>query len=441
MAVLRYAEGIRTRHFLTYLFSVLIASGYAGSIAVLQPALLTLVGVPQEEQGNITGLLAAMQEIILIILLGVVGAISDRTGRKATYVFGFLVTSAGFYLYPYARSVEELFAYRAIIAVGSAAMLGMMVTVVADYCSNDTRGKANGFQGAVATLGAAIPMVFAALPSVFVEQGQTQLEAQHSTFGVAAAMGILGAVVVLFGLAPKSTQPVPGSRESLLRIVSVGARAVRDRGVALSYGAAFISRGDLAVTGAFLNLWLIQYGTGQLGLSFSDAMAQLALPAIGFILLGAVVGSLLMGVFADIISKAAAVTTASGLAASVYMSMFFVSDPSAAWVKGLLFLMGIAEISAFVSSQALVGQQAEPRHRGTVIGFFGVAGAIGILVATTGGGIVFDRMGPSAPFVIFGALNFVVFVWGLAVFRRVRVPEWSRREAADQAVSATVSTA
>jgi MFS family permease len=441
MGVLRYAEGIKTRHFLTYLFSVLIASGYAGSIAVLQPALLTLIGVPQEEQGSITGMLAAMQEVILIALLGVIGAISDRAGRKATYVFGFLVTSAGFYLYPHAGSVPELFAYRAIIAVGSAAMLGMMVTVVADYCSNDTRGKANGFQGAVATLGAAIPMVFAALPSVFVEQGQTQLEAQYSTFGVAAVMGVIGAVVALAGLAPRSTQPTPPDRESLLRILSDGARAVRDRGVALSYGAAFISRGDLAVTGAFLNLWLIQYGTVQLGLSFSDAMAELAFPAIGFILLGAVVGSLLMGAFADIISKAAAVTTAAGLAAAVYMSMFFVVDPTAAWVKGLLFFMGVAEISAFVSSQALVGQQAEPRHRGTVIGFFGVAGAIGILVATTGGGMVFDRIGPSAPFVIFGALNLVVFAWGLAVFRRIRVPEWSRGGVQNQAESAALSTA
>ncbi|MDH3621275.1 MAG: MFS transporter [Gammaproteobacteria bacterium] len=425
MSILHYAAGIKTRHYVTYLIAVLISSGYAGSIAVMQPALLTIIGVPAEEQGSVTGMLAALQEVILIVLLGLVGAMSDRIGRKAVYAFGFLATSLGFYLYPHAVSVSELFVYRAIIAVGTAAMLGMMVTVVADYCTNETRGKANGFQGAVATVGAAIPMVFATLPQVFVGQGQTQIQAQHSTYGVAAAMGILGAVVVLIGLAAKSTQPMAGRRESFAHIVSEGFKAVRDKGVALSYGAAFISRGDLAVTGAFLNLWLIQYGTTRLGLSLSEAMAQLAFPAIGFILLGAIVGSIVMGIFADIISKAAAVTTASGLAAAVYMSMFFVSDPTVGWVKGLLFVMGVAEISAFVSSQALVGQQAEPHHRGTTIGFFGVAGAIGILVATTGGGVVFDAIGPSAPFVIFGTLNLVVFLWGLAVFKQIRVPSWS----------------
>ena len=59
-------------------------------------------------------------------------------------------------------------------------------------------------------------------------------------------------------------------------------------------------------------------------------------------------------------------------------------------MKGLLFVMGVAEISAFVSSQALVGEQAQSRTpRYAVLGFFGVAGAFGILIGTSGGGILF----------------------------------------------------
>jgi len=425
MVLLNFAPGIRRRHFAAYLVAVLISSGYAGSIAVMQPGLLHLMGIPAEEQGSLTGMLAATQEVILIALLGFVGAVSDKVGRKAVYVFGFLATSLGFYLYPRSDSILELFAYRSIIAVGTAAMLGMMVTVVADYCTNDTRGKANGLQGFVATIGAAIPMVFAFLPRVFVASGQAEIQAQYSTFAVAAALGVIGAIVAFAGLAPGSTQPAPTGRDSLMRVLVDGMHAAKDRGVALSYGAAFISRGDLAVTGAFLNLWLIQYGATQLGLSLSESMAQLIGPAIGAVLLGALAGSLVMGFVADRITKAAAVTVASGLAALVYMSMFLVDDPSAGWVKGLLFVMGVAEIGAFVSSQALVGQQAEPHHRGTVIGFFGVAGAVGILVATTGGGVVFDAIGPSAPFVIFGALNLVVFLWGLVVYRSIRIPDWA----------------
>ena len=60
--------------------------------------------------------------------------------------------------------------------------------------------------------------------------------------------------------------------------------------------------------------------------------------------------------------------------------------PTETWVFGLLAVMGVAEISAFVSSQALVGQQAPAEHRSALIGFFGVAGAFGILIGTVGGG-------------------------------------------------------
>ena len=214
------------------------------------------------------------------------------------------------------------------------------------------------------------------------------------------------------------------ARESIARILLDGAKAARDKGIALSYGAAFISRGDLAVTGAFLGLWLVQFGMQNHGMTPSEALAALVMPAILAVVSGAMVGSILMGILADRISRAAAIPVASGLAAAVYMSIFFVDDPTAGWVKILLFIMGVAEISAFVSSQALVGQQAEPQHRGAIMGFFGVAGAFGILIGTKGGGVLFDAYGPSTPFVVFGALNLVVFFWGLLVFRHVRVPDW-----------------
>jgi len=418
------SPGITGTHLRAYLYAVLIASAYAGALATLQPGVLQIMGVPFQEQGNLTGNLAAMQEILFIVLLGLIGAVSDRVGRKSVYVFGLFTTSLGFALYPHASSIAELVVYRVIVAVGSAAMLGMMVTVIADYSTNRTRGKANGVQGFIATLGAFIPPFLAALPAQFVSKGYDEVAAQQLTFAVAAALGVSAGIVALAGLAPKATQLSASARESIARILLDGAKAARDRGVALSYGAAFISRGDLAVTGAFLGLWLVQHGMRTQGMTPSEAMFALVMPAILFVVSGALVGSILMGILADRISRAAAIPVASGLAAAVYMSIFFVSDPTADWVKGLLFVMGVAEISAFVSSQALVGQQAEPRHRGAIMGFFGVAGAIGILIATKGGGILFDTYGPSTPFVVFGSLNLVVFVWGLLVFRSIRVPHW-----------------
>lgn len=409
------SEGVDRRHLLAYLFAAFVSSSYAGALSMLQPGLLQVMGIERASQATLTGNLAALQEIILILFLGPVGALADRYGRKPVYVFGLLMTALGFVLYPRADSITMLVVYRVILAFGSAAMIGMMVTVIADYTQDSTRGKANGLQALIATLGAFIPPALGALPQVFSKQGYDQLAAQQMTFSIAGSLGVVGAVVVIIGLAPHAGRAGHEAKESIATMMREGFKASRDPGIALSYGAAFISRGDLAVTGAFLSLWLVQFGTGELGLQPSEAMFELAVPRVLTVVSGALVGSLLMGYISDRVSRVTAVTLASGLAAAVYLSIFFVEDPTAPWVLGLLAVMGVAEISAFVSSQALVGERADANRRGAIIGLFGVAGAVGILVGTSGGGWLFASYGPSTPFVLFGLLNGVVFLWSLKV--------------------------
>ena len=409
------SEGVKRRHLLAYFFAAFISSSYAGALAMLQPGLLQVMGIDRAAQATLTGNLSALQEIILILFFGPVGALADRYGRKPVYVFGLLMTALGFSLYPHADSMTELVLYRIIIAFGSAAMIGMMVTVIADYTRDNTRGKANGLQALIATLGAFLPPALGALPQLFANQGYDQLAAQQMTFAIAGSLGVVGALVVMVGLAPHVGRASQEVRESIATMMREGLRASRNQGIALSYGAAFISRGDLAVTGAFLSLWLVQFGTGELGLEPSEAMFELAVPRVMTVVTGALVGSLLMGYINDRVTRVTAVTLASGLAALVYLSIFFVDDPTAPWVLGLLAMMGVAEISAFVSSQALVGERAEPTRRGAIIGLFGVAGAIGILVGTAGGGWLFAQFGPSTPFVLFGCLNGLVCLWSLRV--------------------------
>lgn len=409
------SEGVKRRHLLAYFFAAFVSSSYAGALAMLQPGLLQVMAIPHAQQAMLTGNLSAMQEVILILLMGVMGALADRHGRKPVYIFGLLATALGFTLYPHASSITELVLYRIIIAFGSAAMIGMMVTVIADYSQDSTRGKANGLQGLIATLGAFLPPLLGALPKVFVGQGFDELAAQQATFATAGCLGVIGALVVALGLAPHVGKVSHAAKESIFTILRQGAKASKDPGIALSYGAAFISRGDLAVTGAFISLWLVQFGTGVMGLTPSESMFQLAVPRVMAVVSGALVGSLLMGYISDKVSRITAVSIAAGLASVVYLAVFLVEDPTAPWVMLLLGVMGVAEISAFVSSQALVGERAPAARRGAIIGLFGVSGAIGILIGAAGGGWLFANIGPSAPFVLFGILNGVVFFWSLKV--------------------------
>ena len=167
-----------------------------------------------------------------------------------------------------------------------------------------------------------------------------------------------------------------------------------------------------------MSLWLVQFGTGVLGMPASKAMYELAVPRVLAVVTGAMVGALAMGYVSDRVRRVTAVSLASGLAAIVYLAVFLVDDPTAPWVFALLAVMGVAEISAFVSSQALVGERARAERRGAIIGLFGVSGAVGILIGTAGGGWLFANIGPTAPFVLFGLLNAFVFVWSLRVRRK-----------------------
>lgn len=410
---LTLAPNVRGRHMLAYLAVALITSGYFGGMAMLQPGVFALMGIEQAEQGALAGQLGAIQELTFIVLAGVFGVLSERYGRRLIYTAGLCIAAIGYVLFPHAENATELMLFRFIFGVGGAALVAMLVTVISDYASAEHRGKANGVQGFVVVLGAFIPLIAAMMPKVFVARGQGELEAQQSTFMLMGVLGVVGALVAAVGLKGGAAHR-PGDSASFARMVREGLSAARSPRVALSYGAAFISRGDLAVTGAFMMLWATQSAQNELQLSVAEAQG-VAGALVGMTILGALVGSVLMGFLADRISRVMAVVLSSGLAAAVYLGVFFLESPLVGSAKGLLFVMGVAELSAFVSSQALVGQAAPAEQRGTVVGFFGAAGAMGMLVGTFFGGKLFQTVGPTAPFVLFGALNLVVFLWALRV--------------------------
>lgn len=414
---IRLVPGVRPANLWSYLLVAAISSAYASGLAVLQPGLLHALDISPGDQALLTGGLAALQELVFLALLGPIGALADRVGRRRVYALGLLLAGVGYTLYGQSGSVAELLIWRVVVAVGCAAVVGMMVTVIADYPEEADRGKANGLQGLVATLGAFIPPLLLPLPALFIQFGFGELAAQQAAWAAGGALGVFAAAVAATGLSAQVGRVARETPVPLRHTLREAAASARNPAIALAFAAAFTSRGVLAVTGAFMSLWLVQHGTGNLGLSASEAMNSLAMPRVLTIVSGALVGALLMGLISDRLDRVTAVALAAGLTALVYGALFWVTDPSAAWVYPLLAMMGVAEIGAFISSQALIGQQAPPALRGAVIGFFGMAGALGILVGTSLGGLLFRSFSPSSPFVMFALFNLAVCAWALRLRR------------------------
>ena len=62
-------------------------------------------------------------------------------------------------------------------------------------------------------------------------------------------------------------------------------------------------------------------------------------------------------------------------------------------MMGVMVLIGMGQVSGVITSQVLIQQQAPAAQRGSIIGLFGLAGAVGILFCSYLGGMLFDDFG------------------------------------------------
>ncbi|MFQ5635651.1 MAG: MFS transporter, partial [Gammaproteobacteria bacterium] len=337
---------------------------------------------------------------------------------RPVYILGIFFVGLGYGLMSFATSVAELLAYRLIFAFGMAATAGTMATLTSDYPREDSRGLMIGITSIFNTLGAMfIAGVVARIPSVLAEQGYAAVTGGKVMYLVAALLCMTTAVVAHFGLAP-GTPVERNKRPPTGTLMRSGIKAVANPRIALAYAGSFAARSDLVIKGVFFSLWAIQDGYSQ-GLNPGQSMAQFGVMVI--IMSGAsIVTAPLFGWFIDRVNRVTALIVALCFASFGYLSMGIITSPLDFAMVPFFIIISWGSSFMMKASLSLVGQEAPRSERGSVLAMFGMCGAVGILIFTKWGGVLFDAWGPWAPFVIAGLYQVLLLL--AAVIIRVVAP-------------------
>jgi MFS family permease len=408
----RLQPGVTTRHVVCYLYAATISIALFTYLMSLTPYILTVnLGIPKEEHGRVIGNLQFLQEIVVIVSIGWWGALSDRFGRRAIYILGFLIMAFAYGIYAFATSLPQLFMFRVVFALAIASTTTSLAAILADYPMNESRGKMTGIAFFLNGLGAAASFgALSQLPSVYQGQGIDEIWAVRYAYLTVAAIAFSGSIVMA-GLRP-GRPPGVKPKTPILKLLREGIAAARIPRVSISYLAAFAARADMAIVTLFMVLWVVQAG-GEAGMTAAEAQGKAGL-MVAVYSMAALVWAPVCGIVADKIDRLTLTVIAFTLAAIGYGWLGMSGDVlSFAGMIPALIMAGIGQSSTAMSITVLLGEACPEDIRGSVFGVQSFFGAVGILAISWGGGQLFDLVEPGAPFIAVAVANALVFLVAL----------------------------
>jgi MFS family permease len=414
-----HAPGIERSNFYALLGTAFFSIGLLTLVGNLRPYLFnSMLAIPDDIQGRVSASMDVVSEIPALLLSGLIGAASDRLGRRVIYGMGFLILAIGYGLFPFARFDWTLYAMIFITACGASLIAAMLSAVIADYPQETSRGKLVGICFFLNGLGVASLVGLASqLPKFFLAQGMTPMEAGRAAYWAVAALCLIPMVIVLRGL-PRRAPGQLEEREPLLATLRVGIAAARDLRVRLAYASATVSRASLSIISAFFFLWMVHAGKEQ-GMTPAEAM-QRSGGIFVVIQITATLWAVTVIAFIDRIDRTLFMAVASALACFGYVWFGLQDDPFRPAMYVAAVFLGVGEMSGILASQALVGQVAPERGRGAVIGVFTLCGSVGIFLAAIVGGTLFDVWRPSAPYILTGCMSGLLCLMAVYTYRASR---------------------
>jgi multidrug resistance protein len=316
---------------------------------------------------TVIGVLFASFAVTVLLTAVPMGAVSDRTGRRAPLVGGLLLLAGSSALFAYAPALPWLFAAR--LAQGAADAITWVVgfALVADLYAADERGRMMGIVMSGSTIGF---LVGPTIGGWLYQAGGPEMP-----YLVIAGLSLVCAAgLMAIRLAPPAARP---------QAAPLG-RLLTKRAVAACAAAVVVGGGTIAMLEPVLSLYLADIGLGpaQIGLVFGA---------------GAAVAALLHPLFGRLADRwGGRRLTLSGLAAIGAML------PILGFITGLAngmvfyavlvfsFSMMVAPSLAYMA-EAIADGGSE--SFGLAYGVYNFAWALGLLIGPPIGAALYERIG------------------------------------------------
>jgi len=356
--------------FLTVFFDLL---GF-GIVIPFLPMFAARLGIGGAKVGLILSAYSAMQLVFAPLL----GRLSDRIGRRPVIMVGLLGSSIGYLIYGFAGSFAMLLLSRA--AHGAcAATISTAQAYVADTTEESRRAHAMGMIGAAFGLG------FVLGPAVGGLLGRSGLRVPVFFAAALTFANLIFAAIALPESKPAGeTQPAQ-PRASILGLPE---RLGRHRELARLYGIGFMLTLAMAALEATFALTVpIVYGYAAAGIGGLLAFAGL----IQALTQGYLVGKLAPRIGEPALLKIGALALAIGLA------------PIGSWRSdGGLYAM-LAMVAAgygfgTTSVATMVSRRSANDLQGEALGLNQAALSLARILGPIFGGLVFQTIGPAAPY-------------------------------------------
>ncbi len=340
---------------------------------------------------TIIGFLFASFGVTLLTVSVPMGAVSDRTGRRAPMVGGLAALAGATILFSFSTSLPTLFAARLVQGAADAVTWVVGFALLADRYGPDERGRVTG----IVMSGTSVAVIVG--PSIggwLYEIGGIRLP-----FLFVGAMAIACAIPFLFLDLPKAqTQHEPVPLAALLRIPAVAACAI-----AVVAASSTVSMLEPVLA---LHLAGLSIGPARIGLMFGIAATVNAMlhPGIGHLVdrFGAR-RMMLIGLTASAFALALlgqSWNLRSAIAFQVLMAgtMAMMITPSLAYMAEATLLGGVSSF-------------------GVAYGVYNMAWGAGLLGGPAVGGFLYDRLG-LARLVLIWAPALLAVTWLLADARQ-----------------------